>query len=154
MQVLSSKWIEKNLHRKIFGRNKESKWGTSCKSKWIKQKIYSELTRNLFLAGSTSGIKIKITHHSVIGDKWIWEGISLMNVCRVSQPMIHHVLNDMFKRSNLIKKLYFIEKKNKGCVKVLKRLDKFRAEKNLCMFISCDKQPLERHKLSCRKTIV
>ena len=40
---------------------------------------YSKLVRNLFPAESANNIKIKITHHRVIEDGCLWEGISLMN---------------------------------------------------------------------------
>ena len=46
-------------------------------------------------------MKIKITHR-IVGDGCIWKGISLMNVCWVSQLVFHKVLNafsdDVFKR--------------------------------------------------------
>ena len=36
--------------------------------------------------------KIKITRHRVIGDEYIWEEISLMNACWVSQSVLHQYL--------------------------------------------------------------
>ena len=36
---------------------------------------------------------MKITHHKFVGDGCIWEGISLMNACRVSQSVLYQVLN-------------------------------------------------------------
>ena len=42
---------------------------------------------------STYHIKIKITRHRVMEDACIWEGISLMNVCWVSQSVFYQILN-------------------------------------------------------------
>ena len=38
-------------------------------------------------------MKIIIIHHRVTGNRWIWEGISLMNACWVSQSGFYQVLN-------------------------------------------------------------
>ena len=54
---------------------------------------YNELARTLFLAESTNNIKIKITHHRVIGDGCIWEVISLMKADCVTQSVFYQVLN-------------------------------------------------------------
>ena len=51
---------------------------------WIKHP-YSELARTLFRVESTNNLKIKITQHRVLGDGFIWEGISFMNAWWVSQ---------------------------------------------------------------------
>ena len=42
---------------------------------------------------ATNGIKIKKTHQIVIEDGLIWEGISLMNACWISQWVFYRVLN-------------------------------------------------------------
>ena len=54
--------------------------------------LYIELTRILFPAESTNDIKIEITHHRSIEDGCIWEEISLMNACWVSQSVLHQYL--------------------------------------------------------------
>ena len=36
---------------------------------------------------------MKITHHRVIEDEYIWEGISLTNTCCVIQSVFYQVLN-------------------------------------------------------------
>ena len=51
--------------------------------------LYIELTRILFPAESTNDIKIEITHHRSIEDGCIWEEISLMNACWVSQSVFY-----------------------------------------------------------------
>ena len=40
---------------------------------------YSELVKTLFPVESKNSVKIKITHHSVMGDGCIWEGMPFMN---------------------------------------------------------------------------
>ena len=56
------------------------------KNPWNTSHIhYSESTRTLFPVGGTNNIKIKITHHRVIGSGYIWEGLSLINAWWVSQ---------------------------------------------------------------------
>ena len=58
----------RKLHKKVFERIKESKWGTSCKYLWIKHPWYTnELARTLFPVGveSIKNIKIKWTHRVV-----------------------------------------------------------------------------------------
>ena len=39
-----------------------------------------------------NNLTIKINRHRVLGDGGIWEGISSMNACRVSQSVSYHVL--------------------------------------------------------------
>ena len=82
----------RKLHRKAFERIKESKWGTSCISEnqtFLILKSYSLCSklasRTLFAVESTNSIKLKITHHRAIGDACIWEGMRLINACRVSR---------------------------------------------------------------------
>ena len=53
--------------------------------------------------------KIKITHHTVLGDGWIGEGISLMNPCCVSQQVFCQVLNAV-EVMVCFKKKYLMEK--------------------------------------------
>ena len=36
---------------------------------------------------------MKITRHKLVGDGCIWEGISLINACLVSQSVFYQVLN-------------------------------------------------------------
>ena len=56
-----------------------------CKSNILETQVIfpiaSELARTLFPVKSTNDIKIKITHHKVIGDECIWEEMPLMNAC-------------------------------------------------------------------------
>ena len=42
---------------------------------------------------STKSIKIKMTHRRAVGNGCIWEKISLMNTCCVSQSVFYQVLN-------------------------------------------------------------
>ena len=80
---LASQKTRRKLHKTVFERMKESKWGTSCKSIWIKNPwntshipyLASELTKTLLPVESTNNRKIKITHHRIIQDGHIWEGI-------------------------------------------------------------------------------
>ena len=58
------------------------------KSNMLETKVPSELAGTLFPVESTNNTKIKITHHRVIGDWWIWEGISLVNAGWVSHCSI------------------------------------------------------------------
>ena len=51
---------------------------------------YSESARTF---ESTNNIKIKITRHGVTEDGCIWEGISPMNPCWVSQSVFYQVWN-------------------------------------------------------------
>ena len=94
----------RKLDRKAFERIKESKWWTSCISEnqtFLILKSYSLCSklasRTLFAVESTNSIKRKITHHRAIGDGCIWEGMRLINACRVSR------INDsVFKRKYLM----------------------------------------------------
>ena len=72
---------------------------------------------------ATNNIKIKITHR-VVGDGCIWEGISLMNACWVSQSVFYEVLNavsdDVFKRKCLFNgEIMFHSDFKKDTVKVV-----------------------------------
>ena len=95
MQVLPAK--SKRLGRHSWGlKIKESKWGTSCKSMWIKHPWntghipYSDLAKTLFPVENRNNVKIKITHHRVIGEGCIWEGMSL-NTCWLSQSVLYQI---------------------------------------------------------------
>ena len=106
MQVLPTKVkTKRKLHKKVFKRVKESKWGTSCKYRWIKGPWNaSEFARTLCLFESTNNIKIKITH-KVVGNG-CKEYISLMNACLVIQSVFYQVLTavigDVFRRKCLM----------------------------------------------------
>ena len=84
----------REFHKKVYERIRESKCGASSKffsikHPWNTSHIpYSELTRTLFPVESTNNTKIKIRHRRVIRDGFIWEWMSLMNVCWVSQCSI------------------------------------------------------------------
>ena len=71
----------------------------SLKYKWFRQNFIC-----CWKKLATNDIKIKITHR-VVGDGSIWEGISLINVCWVSQSVFYEVLNvvsdDVFNRKCL-----------------------------------------------------
>ena len=107
--------------RKMHESINESKLGKSCRSVWIKQlwnTSHSQWPELYFLLKVQNNIKIKVTRHRVIGDGWIWEGISLMNPCWVSQSVIEQVLNasyGVFERKSLMEKLYFIVESEKLC---------------------------------------
>ena len=51
--------------------------------------------------------KIIITHHKVVGDGCIWEGISLMNACWVSQLVPCQVLNPVSQWWCVLKKIFY-----------------------------------------------
>ena len=44
-----------------------------------------------FYLGSINNILLKVTRHRVMGDGCIWEGISLMDPCSISQPVFLQV---------------------------------------------------------------
>ena len=50
--------------------------------------------------------KIIITHHRVVGDGCIWEGISLINACWVSQLVLCQVLNPVSQWWCVLKKIF------------------------------------------------
>ena len=98
MQCFQPKYTRRKLHRKVFKRIKESKWGishlvnqTSLKHKTIGIRHYYDISGTDvvnwpgLLSVYTNNVTIKITRHRIIGDGSIWEGISLVNVSRVSQ---------------------------------------------------------------------
>ena len=66
----------------------------------LKHKSYSlydsELAR---IFESTNNIKIKITRHILMEDECIWEGISFMNACWVSQSVLNVVSDEVFKEN-------------------------------------------------------
>ena len=82
---VASQKTRRKLHRNVFKRIKESKWGASCKSMWIKQPLnaYSlwrgQATALFSPAESKNNTKIKVTQQKARGDECIWEEISLMN---------------------------------------------------------------------------
>ena len=140
----------RKLHSKVFERIKESKWGISCKYMWIKDPWNtSELERTLFsVQSATNNIQIKIIHR-VVGDGCIWEGLSLINACWVSQSVFYEVLNavgdDVFQRKCLFNGEIMLHSAfNKDTEKVvllevkglIQIIVKFRAEKILRMFLS------------------
>ena len=49
--------------------------------------------RTLVSVESTNNIEIKVTRYRVIGDGYIWEGISLINPCWASESVFYQVLN-------------------------------------------------------------
>ena len=88
---VDSQKTRRKLHESI----NESKLGKSGRSVWIKQlwnRSHSQWPDFYFLLKVQNDIKIKVTRHRVIGDGWIWEGISLMNPCWVGQSVIEQVL--------------------------------------------------------------
>ena len=107
---VDSQKTRRKLHESI----NEPKLGKSCRSVWIKQlwnTSHGQWPEFYFLLKVQNNIKIKVTRHRVIGDGWIWEGISLMNPSWVSQSVIEQVLNasyGVFERKSLMEKLYFI----------------------------------------------
>ena len=94
MQVLSAK-KEQNYTVRYLKGLKNQNWEHLvfwCESSSLETGHIDELTRILFPFESTNIIKIKVTRHKVIGDGCIWEGISLMSTCWVSQSVFHQVL--------------------------------------------------------------
>ena len=104
--------IKIKLHRKVFERIKESKFGISSKFIGIKDPwrashiSYSEIIRTLFRLKSTNNIKINITHHRVKGHRWIQEGIFIKNTCWVSQSVFYNVLNAVRDRTDFCARFY------------------------------------------------
>ena len=88
--------------RRLRNQNEEH-FVNLCESNILETKVPSGLAWTLFPVESTSKVKIKITHHRVIGDGCIWEGISLINACWVSQSVFYQVLqavsDDVFKEN-------------------------------------------------------
>ena len=85
---------QKQKTRKAFMRIKESKWGTSCKSMWIKHPWntshipYSDLAKTLFPVENRNNVKIKITHHRVIerdafGKEFNWMLADSVSQCSI-----------------------------------------------------------------------
>ena len=51
--------------------------------------------------------KMIITHHRVVGDGCIWEGMSLINACWVSQLVLCQVLNPVSQWWCVLKKIFY-----------------------------------------------
>ena len=61
-----------------------------CKSKIIKTQVNQA---ELYFLLKAQIAKTKISHHRVVGDESIWEGILFVNACSVSQSLFYQVLN-------------------------------------------------------------
>ena len=92
-----------------------------------------------------------MTCHRVIGDGWIWEGISLMDAwisaVPVEQWSIIVCLKEKVEWRNNISL-----KKGEGCVIIqgkglIKIIVKFKAEKISCTFVSCTRPLFKGHKI-------
>ena len=92
-----------------------------------------------------------MTYHIVVGDGSIWEEISPMKACWVSQLVFYQVFNAVndcaFKRKCFMMENISFKKDTE------KVIVKFKAEAVLCLFLSSNKHPFEGHKISCTKTI-
>ena len=93
----------RKLLMKVFERIKESEWGTSSKSMWIKHP-WNTSARTF---ESKNHIKIEITRYRVMENGCIW----VINACWVSQWVFYQVLNPVwcvFKERRLKRWCYYM----------------------------------------------